>query len=41
MAWETIKQQYLDAFILVVFRWDMEFLVHVYVSNLVVGVMLA
>jgi hypothetical protein len=41
MAWETIKRQFLDALILVAFKWDLEFLVHVDVSNLVIGVMLA
>ncbi len=40
-AWEAIKQQYLDALILVAPKWDMEFHIHTYASNLVIGVMLA
>jgi len=39
VAWETIKNRYMDAPILLAPSWDME--VHVHNSNLVVGVMLA
>jgi hypothetical protein len=39
--WEAIKQQYLDASILVAPRWDMEFHVHIDVSNLAIRAMLA
>jgi hypothetical protein len=39
--WEAIKRQYLDVSILVAFRWDMEFHVHVDALNLAVRAMLA
>jgi hypothetical protein len=39
-AWEAIKQKYLDAPILVTPKWDMEFHVHTYASNLAIGAML-
>jgi hypothetical protein len=40
-AWEEIKHRYMDALILISPHWDIEFHVHTYASNLVVGVMLA
>jgi hypothetical protein len=40
-ASKAIKQWYLDASILVAPRWDMEFHVYTYVSNLAVEAMLA
>jgi hypothetical protein len=40
-AWETIKQKYVDALILIAPNWERKFYVHMNASNLVVGVMLA
>jgi hypothetical protein len=40
-AWEAIKQQYVDAPILVAPRWDLEFHVHIDASNLTIDDMLA
>jgi len=40
-AWEVIKQSYMDALILISPHWDVEFHVHTYIFNLIVGVMLA
>jgi len=39
-AWEAIRQ-YVDALILVKPRWDLEFHVHIDVSNLIINDMLA
>jgi hypothetical protein len=39
VPWETIKNRYMDAPILIAPRWDMEFHVHIDASNLVVGAM--
>ncbi len=33
--WEAIKQKYLDTLILIAPKWDMEFYIHTYASNLV------
>jgi hypothetical protein len=41
VAWETIKDRYMDAPILIGPRWDMEFHVHIDASSSVVGAMLA
>jgi hypothetical protein len=35
--WEAIKQRYLDAPILITIKWEMEFHVHTYASNLAIG----
>jgi hypothetical protein len=39
-VWEAIKQQYVDAPILIAPRWDLEFHIHTNASNLAVGAML-
>ncbi len=36
-AWETIKQKYMEAPILIAWNWEEEFHVHMDASNLVVG----
>ncbi len=40
-AWETTKQKYVEALILIAPNWERKFYVHKDASNLVVGVMLA
>jgi len=40
-AWKEIKQEYMDALILISPHWDIEFHVHIDVFNLANGVMLA
>jgi hypothetical protein len=40
-AWETIKHKYMEAPMLIILHWDKEFHVHINVSNLAIGAMLA
>jgi hypothetical protein len=40
-AWETIKHKYMEAPMLIALHWDEELYVHIDVSNLAIGAMLA
>jgi hypothetical protein len=40
-AWETIKHKYMKAPMSIALHWDKEFHVHIDVSNLAIGAMLA
>jgi len=40
-AWEDIKNQYIQALILINPNWELEFHVHTYVSHLTIGAILA
>jgi hypothetical protein len=40
VTWEAIKRRYLYALILVAPKWDMEFHIHIDVSNLTIRAML-